>query len=1003
MSDSVSVKVTSLDQRVTEDDLERAFGSYGTITSLNLRDSSPANHCFINFETAAEAHRAMTNMNGKDMRGMRITCKLQGKSKGGSSSAPIGGARPVGVSTSGRGRAPISKPRSAARDLVPHTVPAPQKTAFRPAVGHHGSVELELLPCQQRFLRQKRPRQLVDIQRKFRVEIIFSDDWSIVGKGGKVAKAKDAVQGLVQSLPVQSMIVGQKQSFLEQHLLKHFNELRSVIEEVNDAVLIVPTFGLELDEDGVFHGYGRGGGGRSATEPGGRRGGAHTGAGRDQSKADYTITFMAGDDAILRNVVDRINEVDGNCAYASIKVTRDDGQKIIDAKKANRLRPYLQRANIKVSGGTVHINAMSRSEVNQTAAEVQAFISGLEAVQEEFDFDDHAIGHLTVLSHMPRIERMATQHGVHVNTVRQNRHSPSDRREKASLVISGERGNVRQFSDVLRMDAKEMARSTTVDQVRVNGLETVILTDYLSDIVSLEVNCGVVFSWDDSLNLQPATDKNSSLSRSTSGSAGAGASKTTGCWEWKDDDGWKPYPANVSASLDRLLSSRSKGKLQTHGKEYILDPMTGKQINQQTGFQRDIRQRPVSGRQTAQWQFQNDSGGFTNYSHDLNAELETANGQLSRFTIVHNRMQYTIDFTSMKQTNKTTGTVRRIQRVLSQSPGGRRETGALPSAFDPFKDGRLVNTGAVRIHGDRQAVQTAKTDLARVLNDRIVDQEMPLPCSMTAELGASLSDLCCRCVVTMEIAASSSSAVAASTPGKKSIVIKGTQKRVDEATRKLLPMLMGAVEVDAISYPPDWEEQDREVELKPMVALSPDYQRVVQQFRASMSNATIISVERVQNKFLWEKFLPVKKSIKKKIGHEPEEKFLFHGTRNNPPRVIYLDEEGFDLRFSSEGLWGKANYFATDASYSHNYSYCLNGQRQMFLAQVVTGDSYTCPHDQETRKFTMPPVNPGATSASLGDQVRYDTVSGRTNGTLVYMVYRNCQAYPAYLITYLTV
>eukprot|EP00117_Sycon_ciliatum_P002103 scpid34828/ scgid7477/ Probable poly [ADP-ribose] polymerase DDB_G0278045 len=935
MGDSVSVKVTSLDKRVTEDDLKRAFGSYGTITSLNLRDSSPANHCFINFETAAEAHRAMTNMNGKDMRGMRITCKLQGKSKGGSSSAPIGGSRPVGVSTSGRGRAPISKPRSAARDLVPHTVP----------VGQHGSVQLELSPCQQRFLRQKRPRQLVDIQRKFRVEIIFDDCWRIDGKGGKVAKAKDAVQRLAQSLLVQSMIVGQKQSFLEQHLLKHFNELRSVIEEVKDAVLIVPTFGLKLDEDGMFHGYGRGGGGRSATEPGGRRGGAHTGAGRDQSKVDYTIMVMAGDDAILRNVVDRINEVDGNCAYASIKVTRDDGQKIIDAKKANRLRPYLQRANIKVSGGTVHINAMSRSEVNQTAAEVQAFISGLEAVQEEFDFDDHAIGHLTVLSHMPRIEGMATQYGVHVNTVRQNRHSPSDRRKKASLVISGERGNVRQFSDVLRMDAKEMARSTTVDQVRVNGLETVILTDYLSDIVSLEVNCGVVFSWDDILNLQPATDKNSSPSRSTSGSAGAGASKTTGCWEWKDDDGWKPYPANVSAGLDQLLSSRSKGKLQTHGKEYILDPMTRKQINQHTGFQRDIRQRPVSGRQTAQWQFQNDSDGFTNYSHDLNAELETAYGQHFRVTIVHNCMQYTIDFTSMKQMNNTTGTVRRIQRVLSQSPGGRRETGALPSSFDPFKDGRLVNTGVVHIHGDQQAVRTAKIDLARVLNDRIVDQDMTLPCSMTAELGKSLSALCCQCVVTMEIAASSSSAVAASTPGTKSIVIKGTRKRVDEAARELYPMLLGAVEVDAISYPPDWEEQHQDLELKPMDARSPDYQRVVQQFRASMSNARIISVERVQNKFLWEKFLPVKKSIKKKIGHEPEEKFLFHGTRNNPPRVIYLDEEGFDLRFSSEGLWGKAIYFATDASYSDNYSHRLvNGQRQMFLVQVVTGDSYTRPH-----------------------------------------------------------
>ena len=45
-------------------------------------------------------------------------------------------------------------------------------------------------------------------------------------------------------------------------------------------------------------------------------------------------------------------------------------------------------------------------------------------------------------------------------------------------------------------------------------------------------------------------------------------------------------------------------------------------------------------------------------------------------------------------------------------------------------------------------------------------------------------------------------------------------------------------------------------------------------------------------------------------GVKPEEKFLYHGTGNTPPDMIYKSEEGFDMRFSNQGMWGQAVYFA---------------------------------------------------------------------------------------------
>ena len=51
--------------------------------------------------------------------------------------------------------------------------------------------------------------------------------------------------------------------------------------------------------------------------------------------------------------------------------------------------------------------------------------------------------------------------------------------------------------------------------------------------------------------------------------------------------------------------------------------------------------------------------------------------------------------------------------------------------------------------------------------------------------------------------------------------------------------------------------------------------------------------------------------------------YLYHGTRTTDPKQIYQAEEGFDTRFSNEGMWGIAAYFAANSMYSDYYAYTL--------------------------------------------------------------------------------
>ena len=166
-----------------------------------------------------------------------------------------------------------------------------------------------------------------------------------------------------------------------------------------------------------------------------------------------------------------------------------------------------------------------------------------------------------------------------------------------------------------------------------------------------------------------------------------------------------------------------------------------------------------------------------------------------------------------------------------------------------------------------------------------------------------------------------------------------------------------------------------------------------------MPNAEIMSIEKIQNCDLWKKY----SDRAQQIRSEPQmqncrEKLLFHGTRNTDPKEIYKGDSSFDIKFSSQGLWGRGNYFAVNASYSHSYAHSVHGtgMRKILAAFVLTGLSY---HSNQDSSLTMPPYRSEQDEPS-GIRRRYHSVNGVTGGTIVYITYDNNLAYPAYVITY---
>jgi hypothetical protein len=149
---------------------------------------------------------------------------------------------------------------------------------------------------------------------------------------------------------------------------------------------------------------------------------------------------------------------------------------------------------------------------------------------------------------------------------------------------------------------------------------------------------------------------------------------------------------------------------------------------------------------------------------------------------------------------------------------------------------------------------------------------------------------------------------------------------------------------------------------------------------------------------LWKAFQSKKDLLQSKNNKKSDELYLFHGTNASEPSLIYGSHDGLSVNFAQEGVFGRGVYFAENASYSvGSYAFKPPGtkhQRQVFCACVAVGEIV---YSEPNGKLRLPPFMKGSNG---GVQIRYDTVQGKTGGTVVYIAYENHRAYPEYLITF---
>ena len=204
--------------------------------------------------------------------------------------------------------------------------------------------------------------------------------------------------------------------------------------------------------------------------------------------------------------------------------------------------------------------------------------------------------------------------------------------------------------------------------------------------------------------------------------------------------------------------------------------------------------------------------------------------------------------------------------------------------------------------------------------------------------------------------------------------------------------------LDFAEVPSFWEEHPPDEEFK-LVLLDPledEFFRISAFFLQSMPHCQIIRIDRIQNKLLWRNYCDRARQMYS-YNHALREESLFHGTSSHKPEEIYKGDASFDMRYCQKGMWGRGNYFAVNASYSHSYAHTEGGVRQMLMANVLTGHSYHCHPD---RSLTQPPFRLQSQGISTVKR-RYDSVCGdHPEGSKVYITYDNDKAYPAYLISY---
>ena len=435
-------------------------------------------------------------------------------------------------------------------------------------------------------------------------------------------------------------------------------------------------------------------------------------------------------------------------------------------------------------------------------------------------------------------------------------------------------------------------------------------------------------------------------------------------WLWEDDDGQYNY---YCPETNKLLNHRSKTlpycELTIGPFKYRVSYSDMIQTNTRTLRERRIACIPLG----SIWQFRNDKGNWEQLSPQVTLMVEAMYLTGSDHTLMIDDHLYSYNLKQMTQFNVDTQEKTSIRRIDSVF--------ALDDTYNAAKSRVLVS-------GMAEDVKRAEGKLRQCMQSLITRQFVDLQQKNFPALERHMK----------QIQTANNIVIVKKTPPKSAssdttvtYKIKGYNESVQRSIIEIYQATMGDLQ-----KPLEWEPQTKSVELRGILRGSPEWNKIWSCMKMTLG-CKIISIERIQNKFLWGKYVRHKELMSCKGIRSTLEMELFHGTSANPPQWIYESEEGFDMRYGRAGMWGLGNYFAKSAKYASSFAYkTTNNVLQLFLVKVLVGDTYHVSQDKTRR---MPPFK-------ADGKVRYDTVNGYFNGSLVYITYSNDKAYPFYLISY---
>jgi len=349
--------------------------------------------------------------------------------------------------------------------------------------------------------------------------------------------------------------------------------------------------------------------------------------------------------------------------------------------------------------------------------------------------------------------------------------------------------------------------------------------------------------------------------------------------------------------------------------------------------------------------------------------------------------EYAINLSTMVQTNKSTGYQRRIQKV--------------PIQINPFNQKFVIqNVRLIQESIKQQGNGFGKIVLEGLAQKSLEDAKEEIVkfiLSQIAEVSLLISPQSGESHITYlqeEITKNKLECKGQIKPGQ-TIQLKGLKYVLSKIQRYF--NTISQVQASEHILPSNWKNMaDKDFELV-LLGNDKEYQFVSQNFAKTIPNKNIKTIHRIQNAKFWRDFCQEKITLKKNrskynLMTDIKEEWLWHGTSNTDPSLIYAGlEECFDMQYANDGMWGRGLYFAVNASYSDGYATQKGSSKLFMLCRVLVGDYIDLPSNSSLRKAPHRNDFPG---------LSYDSIKGHTGGSDIYILYRMRRAYPEYLIEY---